>query len=393
MSNLASRLSPSVAAILLIVLLTVYSGVMLYLESEVEVLSMLVVAVAGAWIGGRTGFNRRVATAAATKPGTINALAVAAALVLVAFFAEDHFPLLMLTTVMLYAVATLGLNIQFGYTGMVNFAGAAFFGIGAYTGAVLIGNSPIPPVLAVLMGGVLAGVIGLVLIIPVVRTRGHYSAVVTIAFSVLFKTFLEVNDTLGGPQGLSVKPITLFGWDFGTGPTVFGVETSFYMNYVLLALVLLAAAFVLTRRLERSWIGLTLDAVRLDETASSCYGISVVQAKIFAFVAGNVLIGVAGALYGSMLGYIAPTSFAFADSLIMVAIVLLGGMGSPWGTVLAAAIVVILPEKLQAIQEYRFLLFSVVVMAILLFRPDGLLPRAVRRYVPMPEAEAKEGVS
>ena len=311
------------------------------------------------------------------------------ALGLLAVFAENHFPLLMLSTVMLYATVALGLNVQFGYTGVVNFAGAAFFGIGAYTSAELIGHTALPPILALPLGGLFAAAIELVLVFPVVRTRGHYAAVVTIAFSVLFQTFLEVNGTLGGPQGLSVGPIRLFGcsavrlfgWSFADGPALFRVETSFYLNYALAALVVLARAFLMLRRLERSWIGLSLDAVRLDEVASACYGIGIRRAKILAFVIGNLVIGVAGALYGGMLGYIAPISFTFSDSLILV---LLGGMGSPWGTILAAAIVVILPEKLQAIQEYRFLLFSLVVMAILLFRPEGLLPRAVRRYLPAP---------
>jgi ABC-type branched-subunit amino acid transport system permease subunit len=384
MNDLFSRLPPFAAAVLVAVPGFVFAVVFMQQESDVAVISLLLLAAAAAWATGRTGLSRRVSLAAATRPGAVAALGGAAVLGMLAVFAEDHFPLLMLSTVMLYATVALGLNVQFGYTGVVNFAGAAFFGIGAYTAAELVGRTALPPILALPLGGLFAALIGLVLVVPVVRTRGHYAAVVTIAFSVLFKTFLEVNDTLGGPQGLSVAPLTLFGGSFGEGPEFLGIAGSFYLNYALAAFAVLALTFVMVRRLERSWIGLTLDAVRLDETASACYGIGIRRAKILAFVAGNLVIGTAGALYGSMLGYIAPTSFTFSDSLILVAIVLLGGMGSPWGTVFAAAIVVILPEKLQAIQEYRFLLFSVVVMAILLFRPEGLLPRAVRRYLPAP---------
>jgi ABC-type branched-subunit amino acid transport system permease subunit len=138
------------------------------------------------------------------------------------------------------------------------------------------------------------------------------------------------------------------------------------------------------RRLERSWIGLHMDAVRLDEVASACFGIDPARWKITAFTLGNFLAGVAGALLGSMLGFIAPTNFTFADGLIMVSIVLLGGIGNPWGVVAAAAIVILLPEKLQVIQEYRFLLYAVMVILILLFRPQGLLPRELRRYAPAP---------
>jgi ABC-type branched-subunit amino acid transport system permease subunit len=216
----------------------------------------------------------------------------------------------------------------------------------------------------------------------VLRTRGHYSAVVTIAFVLLFKTFLEVNDTLGGPQGLKLPSMQVLGWTFNENFSVAGVEVSFYMSYVLVALALVIAAFALTRRLERSWIGLSLDAVRLDETAAACFGVHIARWKIVAFTLGNFMAGVAGALYALMLGFIAPTNFTFGDSLIMVSIILLGGIGNPWGAALAAAIVVVLPEKLQLIQEYRFLLFAALVILVLLYRPGGLLPRQLRVYLP-----------
>jgi ABC-type branched-subunit amino acid transport system permease subunit len=122
--------------------------------------------------------------------------------------------------------------------------------------------------------------------------------------------------------------------------------------------------------------------VRLDETAAACFGVHVARRKILAFTLGNFMAGVAGALYALMLGFIAPTNFTFGDSLIMVSIVLLGGIGNPWGAALAAAIVVVLPEKLQLIQEYRFLLFAALVILVLLYRPQGLLPRPLRVYLP-----------
>jgi ABC-type branched-subunit amino acid transport system permease subunit len=381
MTQALSRVPAFAVAAVTILLGLVFAIVFMEQESDVAVISLIALAAVAAWAGTRAGVAARVSEAAVERPGGIALLVAAGMAVLMGVFVEDHFPLLMLATVMIYATVALGLNVQFGYTGVVNFAGAAFFGIGAYTSAK-VASSGLPPILSLPLGAMFAAVIGLLLVIPVVRTRGHYAAVVTIAFSVLFKTFLEVNDALGGPQGLSVGAMKLFGWDFGDGPTMFGVDASFYLNYALMALAMLSLVFVLVRRLERSWLGLSLDAVRLDETGAACYGIGIRRSKIFAFVLGNAIIGLAGALYGCMQGYVAPTSFTFSDSLILVAIVLLGGMGSPWGTILAAAIVVILPEKLQAIQEYRFLLFSAVVIAILLFRPAGLLPRGVRRYFP-----------
>jgi ABC-type branched-subunit amino acid transport system permease subunit len=240
----------------------------------------------------------------------------------------------------------------------------------------------VPPLLILPLGGIAAAAIGSVLILPVLRTRGHYAALVTIAFGILFKTFIEVNDALGGPQGMSVGPFSLAGWSFNDPIKIGSFEASFYFSYMLVALALLVLAFILVRRLERSWIGLSLDAIRLDEIASACYGLNIARWKVLAFTLGNFFAGCAGALYGHVLGFIAPNNFTFGDSLILVSIVLLGGIGNPWGVTVAAAFVVMLPEKFQVIQEYRFVLYAGLVILILLFRPEGLLPRGLRDYFP-----------
>jgi ABC-type branched-subunit amino acid transport system permease subunit len=280
-------------------------------------------------------------------------------------------------------VATLGLNLQFGYAGVLNFAGASFFGIGAYTSAVLVAHGGVPHVLVLVIGGLLAALAGSLLVVPVLRTRGHYAAVVTIAFALLFKTFLEVNDVLGGPQGMQVGSMRILGWSFNDNIELGRrIELSFYLNYFVVSMLLLIGAFVLVRRLERSWIGLNLDALRLDDTAARCFGLDVARWKTVAFLLGNFLIGIAGALYGMVGGFVAPNNYTFADSLILVSILLLGGIGNPWGVLAATIIVVVVPEKLQAIQEYRFLLYAAMVILVLLFRPEGLLPRRVRRYFP-----------
>jgi ABC-type branched-subunit amino acid transport system permease subunit len=122
-----------------------------------------------------------------------------------------------------------------------------------------------------------------------------------------------------------------------------------------------------------------LDCIRLDETAAASFGIDIARGKITAFTLGNFLTGVAGALSAFMVGFIAPNNYSFGESLILVSILLLGGVGSPWGLPLASAIVLLLPEKLQVIQEYRFLLFAAMVILILLFRPSGLVPRPLRK--------------
>jgi ABC-type branched-subunit amino acid transport system permease subunit len=363
------------------VVATLYGILFLAAESERAVGALLAVAAAAVALGARAHLVDTVRASIGANERTFDVAAVTGVLAAALWFHEEHFVILMMTTAMLLMVSALGLTIQFGYAGVVNFAGAAFLGIGCYTAGVVTKYTALPPILTLPLGGLMAGLIGSILILPVLRTRGHYAALVTIAFGILFKVFLEVNDTLGGPQGIQVKPIVLFGWNFNSPIRIGDFTASFYFSYLLLALVLLVLSFALVRRLERSWIGLSMDAIRLDEIASACYGLDLARWKVLAFTLGNVLAGVAGAAYGHVLGFIAPNNFTFGDSLILVSIVLLGGIGNLWGVAIAAAFVVILPEKFQVIQEYRFALYALLVILILLFRPQGLLPRQLRSYV------------
>ncbi|HUU72903.1 MAG TPA: branched-chain amino acid ABC transporter permease [Burkholderiales bacterium] len=353
----------------------------LYLEHEWEIALLAVGLVAVLFFSARFGLLARVETAASDHPRTTILVNVVSALLVIVFLREEHFALLMLATVFLYVTICLGLTLQFGYAGIVNFAGIAFFGIGSYTAAVLAVHSPLPHLLVILVSGLVAGLIGSLLILPMLRTRGHYAALVTIAFGILFRTFLEVNDLLGGPQGLKVPGMQLFGWSLNDNISLGPLGMiSFYASYAVISLLLAAGAYTLIKRLERSWLGLNLDAVRTDETAAASFGIDLPRWKIFAFTAGNCLAGVAGGVYAMMSGFIAPASFNFGDSLLLVSIVLLGGSGNPLGVLPAALLVVVLPEKLQIIQEYRLLLFAVLVILILRFRPEGLLPRRIREY-------------
>jgi ABC-type branched-subunit amino acid transport system permease subunit len=366
---------------------TLYGIVFFGAESEREVGALLAFAAIAIVLGARLRLVDKIRASIGSNERAFDLAAFAGVLIAALWFHEEHFVILMMTTALLLMIAALGLTIQFGHAGVVNFAGAAFLGVGCYSAGVITKYTALPSFLTLPLGGLMAALIGSILILPVLRTRGHYAALVTIAFGILFKVFLEVNDTLGGPQGIQVKPLVLFGWNFNSPIRIGDFTASFYFSYLLLALVLLAVSFALVRRLERSWIGLSLDAIRLDEVASACYGLDLARWKVFAFTLGNFLAGVAGAAYGHVLGFIAPNNFTFGDSLILVSIVLLGGIGNLWGVAVATAFVVILPEKFQVIQEYRFALYAALVILILLFRPQGLLPRQLRGYVGGGKAE------
>jgi ABC-type branched-subunit amino acid transport system permease subunit len=362
------------------VALTGYLWLFLHAESQLAVALLMVAAGLLVVVSKKFGITARVELAGASRPGLARLWAVAAVLALVAAFHDAHFVVLMLCSVMLYTTACLGLTLQFGYAGVANFAGAAFFGIGSYATAVLATHTGLPHLLIILISGLVAAAIGSVLILPVLRTRGHYAALITIAFGILFKTFIEVNDVLGGPQGLQVPGMSLLGHAFNENFTVFGIEFSFYAAYALLSLVICGGTFVLVNALERSWIGLAMDVVRTDETAAATFGLHIARWKVVAFTLGNFFAAVAGSVYGMMTSFVAPNNFTFSDSLLMVSIVILGGLGNPIGLIPAAVIVLMLPEKLQFIQEYRFLLYAALVIMILLFRPDGLLPRKTRLF-------------
>jgi len=332
------------------------------------------ICLAAARFGGVTATE----AAASENPWLLRGLILIAALTVLFVLRDDNFGLLMVATVLIYATVCIGLTIQMGYAGLTNFAAAAFVGTGGYTAAMLGQKGGLPDALVLLCGGFVAVFIGSLLILPVLRTRGHYAALTTLAFGVMFNVFLDANELLGGPQGLKIPGINLFGWDFSNDLHFLGFTFSFYVNYVILTGILTALAMLLAGLLDKSWIGVWLDVVRLDETAASVFGLKIGTWKILAFTLGNFLAGLMGAVYAKMTGFIAPANFTFGDSLVMVSIVILGGIGNRWGVLPAALIVVLLPEKLQFIQEYRLLLYAILVIAILIVRPDGLVARRVR---------------
>jgi ABC-type branched-subunit amino acid transport system permease subunit len=351
-------------------------------DNQRLIIAMLI-AFAAIWFAARRwGAIAALERSAEQHPHAVAGAILIAALAGIAALHEDNFGFLMIATVLLFASCCIGLTIQLGYADVSNFGAAAFVGTGAYTAAVLNWLPWLPDILALIGGGIAAVLVGSLLLLPVLRTRGHYAALTTLAFGIMFGVFLDATPIVGGPQGLKLSGINFFGWDFSNDIWLGRFVISFYANYVLLALAIFALAIFIASRLDRSWLGIWLDSVRLDETASAVFGVNLGYWKILAFTAGNFLAGLAGAAYAKMLGFIAPNNFTLADSLMLVSVVILGGIGNRWGALPATAILVLLPEKLQFIQEYRLLLFAVLVVIILMASPAGLVPRRTRRLDP-----------
>jgi branched-chain amino acid transport system permease protein len=285
------------------------------------------------------------------------------------------------TLALIYITIGQGLNLQIGSAGLINLAGAAFAGLGGYSVGLLTVSAGWPSWLAVLVGPLVAVTIGAVLFVPILKTRGHYLALVTIAFVFIFNTLMNNLEFTGGPQGIkNIPTLRLAGYAFTSRPTPFGVPLPAHANFYYAAQVMAAVATWVTRRLYDSWLGLVLNTLRDDEIAAKCCGISITRGKLVAFSIGNFFIGLGGAFYAVLVGFVSPPDFDFGYSLIMLSVIIIGGVDSIPGVILGACLLVPLPERFRFLHEYRLLLYGLVIVMMLLYRPRGLWPAAVRRY-------------
>jgi branched-chain amino acid transport system permease protein len=297
-----------------------------------------------------------------------------------------------------FAVAAIGLNVVVGLAGLLDLGYVAFFGVGAYVGALLANASlttvhiHAPFLVVVLLGGVIAAVFGLVIGAPTLRLRGDYLAIVTLGFGEIFRITANNWDGLTrGPNGISGVPdLALGGVNFGEAHTVLGVSLPGFANYYYVELLLLAAAILIFTRLNGSRIGRAWVAIREDETAAAASGVDTVRLKLLAFAIGAFLAGMAGTVNAHVTTQVSPDSYTFLESILLVAAVVLGGMGTVPGALLGSAALFIIPEKLRAFQDKRLLLFGIALILMMRLRPEGIVPSR-RRQRELRE-EAPEGI-
>jgi branched-chain amino acid transport system permease protein len=288
----------------------------------------------------------------------------------------------------LFVLAALGLNIVVGYAGLLDLGYVAFFGIGAYT-AALTGNAlltnvnfHIPFVLVVLVvAPLVTAFFGLLLGAPTLRLRGDYLAIVTLGFGEIVRITLNNLDPITrGPNGISSIPDpAVGGWSLGKGFSLLGFGIPGNGVYYYLELFLIAIVLVTIYRLNDSRIGRAWIAVREDEVAAAAMGINTTVIKLLAFAAGAFFAGMAGAVNAHLLTQVSPDSYTFPISVLILAMVVLGGIGNPPGVALGAIILTFLPEKLREFSDIRFLVFGFALVLMMRFRPEGLLPSARRR--------------
>ena len=308
--------------------------------------------------------------------------AVVLVLLIPFFMASSAYWLFTIILAGLFMTACFGLNLQLGSAGMVNLASAAFYAVGAYTAGLLALKLGWPAWLTVLAGALMAGLFSALLFIPVLKTKGHYLALVTIAFQFMVTILLDNQEWTGGPQGLKNIPLfSIAGYSFNDSIDLGFIVLPGYANFFYLMLLMVAAVGIASQRIYDSWVGVTLSTIRDDEIAAQTFGVGVNHWKLVIFSLGNCFIGLAGAFYAHLVGFISPPNFTFEKSLVMVSIVILGGMDNVLGVILGSLLLIILPEKLRVVQEYRFLIYGLVLIIMLINRPRGLLPFKPRDYL------------
>ena len=303
----------------------------------------------------------------------------------------------------LYALLALGLNIVVGFAGLLDLGYIAFYAVGAYAYALLA--SPhfgihLPFWVILPIGASLAALFGILLGTPTLKLRGDYLAIVTLGFGEIIRIFLNnlsrpINLT-NGPQGIAgIDPFSLGGFSFAKTGTLLGVEFSGPIKYYYLLLAFLLGVIAVNVRLQNSRVGRAWEAIREDETAARAMGINTTRLKLLAFAMGASFGGLAGGMFSAIQGFISPESFVLVESIMVVSMVVLGGMGNIAGVVLGAVLLSFVPEVLRWTAEplqvallgrqildpevIRMLLFGLALVLAMLFRPAGLLPSAVRK--------------
>lgn len=291
------------------------------------------------------------------------------------------------TLVLIYIMLGLGLNIVVGLAGLLDLGYVAFYAVGAYTYALLSQGFGISFWLCLPIAALLAALFGFILGFPVLRLRGDYLAIVTLGFGEIIRILLNNwSSVTGGPSGIAGIPKpTLFGLEFSrrakegsqTFAQFFGIDYSGTQRMIfmyLVALLLVLLILFVINRLVRMPIGRAWEALREDEIACRSLGLNRTVIKLSAFTIGASTAGFAGAFFAARQGFISPESFVFLESVIILTIVVLGGMGSQLGVILAAIIMTLLPELTREFADYRMLMFGLLMVLMMRWRPQGLLP-------------------
>ena len=261
----------------------------------------------------------------------------------------------LLTMVGINVILALSLNLITGFCGQISLGHAAFYGVGAYTAASLsVAGMALAP--ALFGGALLAGLVGVIVGLTSLRVRHDFLAITTMGVGFLFLGFVRKQEWLGGELGISRIPSPGLG-DIG---------------YMSLVLVLAALVIAFSLFVKRSWMGFAFDAVADDEDTARTVGVDVTRYKLTAFGLGTAIAGLAGGLYAHFTRFIIPDAFDFITSITVLAMVVVGGIGSTWGVLAAAVVLVLMPELFRFVNDYKLLIYGALILVVMRFSPGGL---------------------
>lgn len=316
------------------------------------------------------------------KPHSITA-GILLVTVLLPLVITDDYVLRILIMSGIFVMLTLSLNLVTGFTGQFCLGWAAFYGIGAYTSALLTMKAGLSFWLAMPLGGLMAALFGLLLGLPTMRLKEIYLAITTLGFGEIIRLImLNWTDLTRGSMGLPGIP----------APSILSYEISSNQAYYYFILVLVLITVAAMRRLIDSRTGRALIAIREDELAAKSMGIDVTAYKMLAFAVGAFFAGLAGSFYAHYTSFIDPHTFSFTESIAILAMAVLGGLGSINGSILGAVILTVVPELLRGIAEYRLIVFGLIMMAVMLLRPQGIFGKARENSTSRAKARGRGGV-
>lgn len=288
--------------------------------------------------------------------------------------------------ILIFATTALGLNIVVGLVGLLDLGYIAFLGAGAFTAAVLsesayaTANWHPPFIVTVLISGTVASILGLIIGAPTLRVSGDYLAIVTLAFGEIFRITMNNLDGSDGPNvtngsdGIpNIPDLDFFGFAFSDAHVILGVEIGRFANYYWLMLLVIGLVILVFTNLNHSRIGRGWVAIREDELAAEAMGVNTFALKLLAFSGGAFLAGVAGAVKAHHDVAVTPDQYIFLESAFLLAAVVLGGMGTVMGVLIGATILKLMPEKLRFFADYRLLLFGLLMIVMMRFRPEGII--------------------
>ncbi len=277
---------------------------------------------------------------------------------------DNEYYFTLLNFIGIHTLLVVGLNLLLGYSGQISLGHAAFFGLGAYTSGILTATYGVNPWLALLAGLALSGGAAFLIGVPALKLRGYYLAMATLGFGIIVFIILnQAQGLTGGPSGLSgIPPLALAGFPLDTPRRLYPV-------------IWLAVGVILglSANLVDSRTGRALRALHDSEAAAASLGVNIARLKLKIFIWSALYASLAGSLYAHSLNFIAPASFGFTFSIKLVAMVVLGGMASIWGSLLGAGVLTVLPEVLSVFHDFEMVIFGAILMVVIIFLPRGLV--------------------